>query len=332
LQFRGMISAERLFSIKTEGDFDTAALAVFKYQAQHCTVYREYMEMLGVYPDKIKSLAEIPFLPVEFFKTHRVVSDGKEAELIFESSGTTGSTVSKHYVAEKEIYIESFTKCFELFYGGARDYCILALLPSYLERNSSSLVFMAEHLIKGSQNPQSGFYLSKFKQLSEMLANLNKEGKKNILLGVSYALLDFAEQFPMKLEHTIIMETGGMKGRRKEITRAEMHRALTDAFGVKTIHSEYGMTELLSQAYSQGNGIFHCPPWMKIILRNPEDPFDVSGERLSGNINIIDLANIYSCSFIATQDVGKINGKGFEVLGRTDNSDLRGCNLLVSEM
>jgi phenylacetate-coenzyme A ligase PaaK-like adenylate-forming protein len=327
-----MISAQQIFSISSERDFNDAALEVFTYQAKHCSVYRDYVNMLGVHAEEVKSFNEIPFLPVEFFKTHEVLSDEKKPEIIFESSGTTGATVSRHYVADKEIYIQSFTCCFEKFYENISDYCILALLPSYLERKNSSLVFMAQHLIKSSRNPQSGFYLSEFNKLSDALKNLNKARKKNILLGVSYALLDFAEQFPVELPYTIIMETGGMKGRRNEMTREELHSSLGKAFALNAIHSEYGMTELLSQAYSQGNGIFYCPPWMKILLRNPDDPFDVSESRQSGNINIIDLANIYSCSFIATQDVGKISGKGFEVLGRTDNSDLRGCNLLVSEM
>jgi phenylacetate-coenzyme A ligase PaaK-like adenylate-forming protein len=327
-----MISAQQIFSVRSERDFNDAVLEVFAYQAKHCSVYSNYIKMLGISAEKIKSLNEIPFLPIEFFKTHEVLSNGKKSEIIFESSGTTGSTVSRHYVTDRKIYIESFTRCFEMFYGNISDYCILALLPSYLERENSSLVFMVERLIKNSQNPQSGFYLSEFNKLSDTLKNLNLKKQKNILLGVSYALLDFAEQFPIELPHSIIMETGGMKGRRKEMTREELHNTLCKAFRSDVIHSEYGMTELLSQAYSHGSGVFHCPSWMKILLRNPDDPFDVSENRQSGNINIIDLANIYSCSFIATQDVGRISAKGFEVLGRTDNSDLRGCNLLISEI
>lgn len=327
-----MISAQQIFSIRTESNFIDAALEIFAYQSKHCNIYRDYIKMLGIDTREVKSFDGIPFLPVEFFKTHEVLSNKKKPEIVFESSGTTGTAVSRHYVADKEIYTESFTRCFEMFYGNISDHCILALLPSYLERENSSLVFMAEHLIKNSQNSQSGFYLSEFDSLSQVLKNLNLKKQKNILLGVSYALLDFAEQFPMELPHTIIMETGGMKGRRKEMTREELHNTLCKAFRSDVINSEYGMTELLSQAYSQGSGIFHCPPWMKIVLRNPDDPFDVSENRQSGNINIVDLANIYSCSFIATQDVGKISDKGFEVLGRIDNSDLRGCNLLVSEM
>ena len=332
LAFSAMISPQQIFSIHSEEDFTDAALEVFTYQSKHCRVYSDYINMIGMDAVKIKSLYEIPFLPVEFFKTHEVLSDEKKQEIIFESSGTTGTTNSRHFVADKEIYTESFTRCFKMFYGSISDYCILALLPSYLERKNSSLVFMAEYLIKNSKNSQSGFYLSEFNELFDTLTSLNKAGKKNILLGVSYALMDFAEQFPAELPRTIIMETGGMKGRRKEMTKEELHTALGKAFRKDTIHAEYGMTELLSQAYSQGNGIFQCPPWMKILLRNPDDPFDVFGNRQSGNINIIDLANIYSCGFIATQDVGKTSGKGFEVLGRTDSSDLRGCNLLVSEM
>ncbi len=327
-----MVSPKKIFSIKTESDFNDAALEVFKYQAQHCRVYGDYMQALGIRWEKIKSQGEIPFLPVEFFKTHTLLSDEKKPAVVFESSGTTGTSISRHYVADAEIYIQSFTRCFEMFYGSIHDYCILALLPSYMEKENSSLVFMTEHLIKAGGHPESGFYLSEHDQLFSTLKKLNSERKKNILLGVSYALLDFAEQFPAGLSGTIIMETGGMKGRRQEITRQELHHVLCNAFSSKTIHSEYGMTELLSQAYSQSGGIFHCPAWIKILLRNPDDPLDVSEGRKSGNINIIDLANIYSCSFIATQDVGKIAGDGFEVLGRTDSSDLRGCNLLVSEM
>lgn len=327
-----MISAHQIFSIETESDFNVAALEIFQYQSRHCSVYHDYMKMIGVNAGKIKSIEEIPFLPVEFFKSYPVIGDEKKAEIIFESSGTTGTGVSKHYIADKEIYIQSFTRCFEMFYGNAGDYCIMALLPSYEERKNSSLIFMAEYLIKLSENPESGFYLARQEQLFSTLKKLNSEGRKNILLGVSYALLDFAERFPAKLPRTIIMETGGMKGKREEMTRQELHSTLSSAFHSKTIHSEYGMTELLSQAYSGGEGIFRCPPWMKILLRNPDDPLDVSKNRQSGTINIIDLANIYSCSFIATQDIGKISEEGFEVLGRTDRSDLRGCNLLVSEM
>lgn len=328
-----MISPQQIFSIKTESDFTAAALELFKYQAQHCAVYREYLQMLGVVTEKVKSADTIPFLPVEFFKTQTVISNEKKQEIVFESSGTTGAEVSRHYIADKEIYMRSCRQSFEMFYGDVKDYCILALLPSYLERKNSSLVFMVDYFIRTGAQAESGFYLSDYDQLSDTLRKLESKGKKNILLGVSYALLDFAEQFPVHLSHTIVVETGGMKGRRKEMTRQELHHILCNAFKLKAIHSEYGMTELLSQAYSKGNGIFYCPPWMKILLRNPNDPFDVSDKRRSGNINIIDLANIYSCSFIATQDVGSTSEEGgFEVLGRTDAADVRGCNLLVSEM
>ena len=327
-----MISPQKVFSVETQDDFNALALEVFNYQAQHCGVYHDYIRMLKIKEDEIKAVNEIPFLPVEFFKVHQVLTDKKKPEIVFESSGTTSAEASRHYMADTEIYIQSFMRCFEMFYGNIRDYCFLALLPSYLERKNSSLVFMADHLIKATGHPQSGFYLSEYSRLADTLQRLNKENKKHILLGVSFALLDFAEQFPVELPRTIVMETGGMKGRREEMTRQELHGILRKAFGLKTIHSEYGMTELLSQAYSTGGGIFQCPSWMRILLRNPDDPFDVSEKRQRGNINIIDLANLYSCSFVATQDVGRMHADGFEVLGRTDASDLRGCNLLVSEM
>lgn len=324
---------DRIFSVKSEKNFNETALAVFNYQAQHCNVYREYLKLRGINLVNIKQVQDIPFLPIEFFKTHTVLSDEKTEEIIFHSSGTTGTSVSKHFVADTDLYIQSFEKCFELFHGSMEEYCFLALLPSYLERENSSLVFMANHLIKKSRHPHSSFYPDDYEKLFFTLKKLMEGRTKIILLGVSYALLNFAEQFPLPLQNVIVMETGGMKGRREELTRAELHQQLCKAFQISTIHSEYGMTELLSQAYSNGNGIFTSPPWMKIVLRNPDDPFDISEKKEQGIVNVIDLANVYSCSFIATQDLGRIvTGNRFEISGRTDYSDLRGCNLMISDI
>jgi hypothetical protein len=258
-----------------------------------------------------------------------VVSALFEPQHIFESSGTTGTINSRHYVRDIDLYRESFMSGFQLFYGSIKDWCIVGLLPAYLERKNSSLIVMVDALIKESNHPLSGFYLYEFKQVKELLIQLEKQKQKTLLIGVTFALLDFAEQFPIQLQHTVIMETGGMKGRRKELTRQEVHAALTKNFGINTIHSEYGMTELLSQAYSKGNGLFYCPPWMKVLVRDEEDPLIVN-EQGRGVLNIIDLANIDSCSFIATDDVGIVYEDGsFEVHGRMDNSDMRGCSLLV---
>ena len=324
---------DRLFSIKSEKDFTETALAVLSYQARHCHVYSEYLKLNGINAGKINRVEDIPFLPVEFFKTHKVLSDEKNEQVIFHSSGTTGNNVSKHFVADTGLYIQSFEKCFEIFYGSIEEYCILALLPSYLERENSSLAFMANHLLKKSRHPQSSFYLNDYEKLFFTLKKLMAEEKKVILLGVSYALLGFAEKFPLPLLNVYVMETGGMKGMREEMTRGDLHQQLCNAFQISTVHSEYGMTELLSQAYSKGNGIFNSPPWMKIILRNPDDPFDVSEKKEQGIVNVVDLANIYSCSFIATQDLGRMAGEsGFEILGRTDFSDIRGCNLMISDI
>ncbi|HLG34511.1 MAG TPA: acyl transferase [Bacteroidia bacterium] len=324
---------DKIFSIQSEKDFTDAALAVFHYQVQHCKVYSEYVKLREVKTDNIKQVRDIPLLPIEFFKSHKVLSDEKTEEVIFHSSGTTGNSVSKHFVADAGLYIRSFEKCFKIFYGSIEDYCFLALLPSYLERENSSLVFMANHLIKKSRYPLSSFYPDDHEKLFLTLKKLMTEEKKVILFGVSYALLGFAEKFPLSLRNVTVMETGGMKGRREELTRGELHQQLCNAFQLSSVHSEYGMTELLSQAYSKGNGIFHSPPWMKIMLRNPDDPFDVSEKNLQGIVNVIDLANIYSCSFIATQDFGRVaGGNSFEISGRTDYSDVRGCNLMISDI
>lgn len=276
----------------------------------------------------------IPFLPISFFKTHIVSDSTKRFETVFESSGTTDLTTSKHVVTNVTLYKESFTKAFHLFYGEPQDYCILGLLPSYLENNSSSLIFMVEELIKRSMNPRSGFYLDEMEKLFQTIVHNELTMQPTLLIGVTYALLDFAKAFPMNLKYTTVMETGGMKGRREEMTRSAVHEFLKQQLGVSNIHSEYGMTELLSQAYSSSDGIFKCPPWMKVLIRENEDPFEVNqktkGPTLSGLINIIDLANLHSCCFIATDDVGRLHKNGqFEIMGRRDNSDIRGCSLLT---
>lgn len=278
----------------------------------------------------MKSIYHIPFLPIKFFKKTEIYAPGQQVEKIFTSSGTTGSTTSKHFITDLSIYEESFSKAFELFYGDIKEYIILALLPSYLEREGSSLVYMADKLIEESLHPDSGFYLNNLSLLGEKLVDLDRSGKKILLLGVSFALLDLVEKQNFRLQNTVVMETGGMKGRRKEMIREELHKILKHGFGLEHIHSEYGMTELLSQAYSAGNGIFQCPPWMKILIRDPEDPLSYMAHGKTGGINVIDLANINSCAFIATQDLGKMHSTDeIEIMGRFDNSDIRGCNLMV---
>lgn len=325
-----------IFNITSAEAFKQYALEVFRYQASGNDVYKSYLVALKVDPDSIMELDQIPFLPIEFFKTHQIISGFPVPPLtshvshLFTSSGTTGTIQSKHFVSDVSIYEKSYRKAFDYFYGPIEEYCLLALLPSYLERQGSSLVYMADDLIKKSKNPQSGFFLHQNNELIVLLKQLEQQKQKTILLGVTYALLDLAEKQQFNLKHTIIMETGGMKGKRKEMIREELHAVLSQGFGVNTIHSEYGMTELLSQAYSKGNGNFNCPPWMKVIIRDTNDPFSFLPPEKSGGINVIDLANINSCSFIATQDLGKkFSDNSFEVLGRFDNSDIRGCNLLV---
>ncbi|HQK39542.1 MAG TPA: acyl transferase, partial [Flavobacterium alvei] len=279
---------------------------------------------------KVKSLEQIPFLPIQFFKSHTVVSNTNTAKAIFTSSGTTGMATSKHFVTDVFLYEESYRKGFSQFYGNIEDYVVLALLPSYLEREGSSLIYMVEDLIQMTNNSESGFYLHNHDELIEKVIRLDNSGQNVILIGVTYALLDLIEKHPFQLQNTIIMETGGMKGKRKEMIREELHQQLCEGFGVTAIHSEYGMTELLSQAYSLGNGVFECPSWMQILVRDTEDALTYVQQGKTGGINVIDLANINSCSFIATQDLGKKNpNNSFEVLGRFDNSDIRGCNLMV---
>jgi phenylacetate-coenzyme A ligase PaaK-like adenylate-forming protein len=320
---------DNIFDLQS-ADFDALALEIFLFQYHNNPVYQQFCNTLHTKPRSIKLVQEIPFLPISLFKTQRVVAGDWQPELVFESSGTTQTVNSKHYVKNALIYKESFTRGFEQFYGSPNDYCILALLPAYLERKNSSLVLMADELIKMSKHPSSGFYLYNHEALRSVLQELEAAGQKTILIGVTFALLDFAERYPLTLKHTIIMETGGMKGRREELTREQVHEILTNAFSAPSIHSEYGMTELLSQAYSAGKGLFSCPPWMKILLREEDDPRSMIVGQGRGVINIIDLANIYSCSFIASDDVGRLYPNGnFEVLGRVDNSDLRGCSLMV---
>jgi phenylacetate-coenzyme A ligase PaaK-like adenylate-forming protein len=322
---------QRIFSISTPADFNDIALQIFQYQAKNCEVYRQFISGLKIDASRINTVEQIPFLPIEFFKSNRVLSSHVHVELTFTSSGTTGLTTSSHYVTDKTWYEHSFNDAFKLFYGDIRDYTVLALLPSYLEREGSSLIYMVQHLIKESQNPDSGFFLYNHDELYHQLKKQQQAQKPTILIGVTFGLLDFMENYQINFPELIIMETGGMKGRRKEMIREELHAVLCNGFGVKAIHSEYGMTELLSQAYSTGDGIFVCPPWMKIMIRDTNDPMSLLANGKTGGINVIDLANINSCSFIATQDLGKTYpNDSFEVLGRFDQSDIRGCNLLIA--
>ena len=323
---------QSIFRVNDYKTFRDAALKVFYYQARHCRVYRDYLAGLDVNPDSVREIEEIPFLPVEFFKSHTVLVEGKTPEAVFESSGTTLLTPARHHIAELSIYRNSFTKSFNRFYGAPDNYCMLALLPSYLERSASSLVYMMDHLIGESEHPDSGFYLDNLSELAEVLRWRTADKLPTLLMGVSFALLDLAELHPLALgDNIIVMETGGMKGRRKELVRNELHDILTSSFGIPVIHSEYGMTELLSQGYSSGKGIYRSPPWMQVLVRDPNDPLSLLRAGQTGGLNIIDLANLYSCAFIATGDLGKVYIDGsFEVLGRYDHSDIRGCNLLVS--
>jgi phenylacetate-coenzyme A ligase PaaK-like adenylate-forming protein len=309
--------------------FDEVALQVFAYQYEQVPVYREFCDSMRRTPDTVCTLNDIPFLPVQFFKSHEVIAQGYAAEKIFESSTTSGTIPSRHRVADIELYEQSYLRAFEIFYGDPRQYCLLALLPSYLDRGTSSLLYMADDLIRRSGHELSGFINKDFDELHKRLVLAQQQGQKIFLLGVTYALLDFSEQYPMDLSGSIIMETGGMKGRRREMTREELHSTLQKAFNVKSIHSEYGMTELLSQAYSTGDGIFRCPPWMRVIARDPYDPMSYVGHDKTGALNIIDLANLYSCSFLSVSDLGRVyEDSSFEVLGRMDSADIRGCNLM----
>jgi phenylacetate-coenzyme A ligase PaaK-like adenylate-forming protein len=325
-----LISPQDIFTIANQKQFEKIALKVFRFQYENNSVYRDFCDFLKVEKSSIKSLQQIPFLPIQFFKSHEVVSSTNPVQEIFTSSGTTGMITSKHLVTDVTLYEQSYQNAFSEFYGNIEDYAVLALLPSYLERNGSSLIYMVNDLIQLSNNPNSGFYLHNYDELTSKLFELDSEGQNVLLIGVTYALLDLIEQQNFQLQNTIVMETGGMKGKRKEIIREELHEILCKGFGVSNIHSEYGMTELLSQAYSLGNGIFECPNWMQILIRDTEDALSYVSTGKTGGINVIDLANINSCSFIATQDLGKkYPNNSFEVLGRFDNSDIRGCNLMV---
>lgn len=325
-----MISYQDIFSISSEDMFNNMALKVFKFQFENNPVYRSFCDLLYKHPSDIRCVEDIPFLPIQFFKSHQVLSSTSNIQTTFTSSGTTGSTTSKHHITNLDLYEESFRKGFQQFYENIEDYVILALLPSYLERQGSSLVYMANDMVVQSKHPESGFYLDNISELKEQLISLDSNGQKVLLIGVSFALLDLVETHKFQLKHTIVMETGGMKGRRKEIIRDELHSILKKGFGVDSIHSEYGMTELLSQAYSKGNGIFKCPNWMKVLTRDPEDALTLQKPQKTGGINIIDLANLNSCSFIATQDLGRVaTNNSFEIIGRFDASDVRGCNLMV---
>lgn len=322
---------KQIFSISNQQEFEQTSLAIFNHQARNCQVYKAYIGHLKISPNDIHHVNQIPYLPISFFKTHEVLSSGDAPEIVFTSSGTTGMQQSKHLVTALSLYEQSFNLAFEQFYGSIENTCLLALLPSYLEREGSSLIYMVDALLKQSKHADSGYFLHNHDDLYHTLRKLQSANQKTILIGVTYALLDFIEQYKIDFPDLIVMETGGMKGKRKEMVREELHQSLQQGFGVNAVHSEYGMTELLSQAYSSGNGIFNCPAWMKIYLRDTNDPLSLSPNHKTGGINIIDLANINSCSFIATQDLGKLFPDGsFEVLGRFDNADIRGCNLLVN--
>jgi len=325
-----LLTPTDIFTIASKKEFEKTTLKVFRHQYYNNTVYRDFCGFLGKDKQNVKSVKEIPFLPIQFFKTRDVVSSNNPVQVTFTSSGTTGMVTSRHLVTDTDYYDKSFRLAFSQFYGNIEDYAVLALLPSYLEREGSSLIYMVDDLIQHSNNPDSGFYLHNYDELITKLVALDNAGQNVLLIGVTYALLDLVEKQNFSLKSTIIMETGGMKGRRREMIREELHEMLCNGFGVSKIHSEYGMTELLSQAYSLGDGIFECPPWMDILVRDTEDALAYIDYGKTGGINVIDLANINSCSFIATQDLGKkYPNQSFEVLGRFDNSDIRGCNLMV---
>jgi phenylacetate-coenzyme A ligase PaaK-like adenylate-forming protein len=324
------MNVDTIFNSANTTSFEALALDVFKFQFENNSVYRSFCDLLYKHPSDVKTFRDIPFLPIDFFKTKNVILKHLDPSVVFTSSGTTGKQTSRHLVSDIEVYTKSFNECFKLHYGNIEDYTVLALLPAYLEREGSSLTYMVNHLIQASKSADSGFYLNNISELAKKLALLDGSGKKVLLIGVSFALLDLVEHTTFNLKHTVVMETGGMKGRRKELIRAELHAILKKGFGVTHIHSEYGMTELLSQAYSKSDGIYSTPPWMKVITRDTEDPLTLIDGNKAGGLNIIDLANINSCAFIATQDLGRVHQNGtFEVIGRFDNADIRGCNLMV---
>ncbi|MBC7864713.1 MAG: acyl transferase [Bacteroidia bacterium] len=326
------MKTEHIFSINNEKNFNDIALEIFHFQYKGNEIYRQFCDLMKVDLSLIDHFSQIPFLPIELFKSKEVFTfvEEKNRPQLFTSSGTSGQITSKHIVSDVAVYEQSFLKGFELFYGSPKEYCILALLPSYLERSGSSLVYMFQHLIEMTKENGSGFYLHNLNELKEKISALKKSKQKTILLGVTYALLDLAEMNVPLNENFRLMETGGMKGKRKELLKEELHTILKEKFSVNTIHSEYGMTELLSQAYSKGNGIFECPPWLKILVRDPYDPTQLLPANKTGALNVIDLANINSCSFIATSDLGKVSeNNSFEILGRIDDAELRGCNLMM---
>ena len=315
------------FNIISEKDFKEKAITLFKYQFKNNLIYNQYCNLLKIKSKDIIELHQIPFLPIQFFKTHKIVSSKKKITHIFKSSGTTG-VKSKNHVNDINMYIKSFRKSFEIFYGPIKDYVFLGLLPSYLEQKNSSLIFMVDNFIKTSNFNESAFYLDNVKQLSNTLKKVKY--KKIVLFGVSYALLDFAEKYPIKMKNLIVIETGGMKGRKKEISRDELHQKLQNGFGVENIHSEYGMTELFSQAYAIKDGKFKNPPWMKTFIRDINNPLFVS-KKGKGAINIIDLANKHSCAFIATEDLGEVfENNNYSIIGRMTESEIRGCNQMFN--
>jgi hypothetical protein len=324
--------ADEIFAVNSPESFEERALGIFRFQAAECQVYGEFVRLLGIHPDTVRSVSSIPFMPVTFFRDHLIISGEGEPEKIFLSSGTTGMRQSRHPVKRLSIYNKSLEQSFRKFYGEPAEYAIMGLLPSYIEREGSSLIYMVKRLVELSGNPFGGFFHGNHKALLRSVEEARRAGKRVLLIGVSFALLELAEQQPFDLADAIIMETGGMKGRRKEMIREELHAILKASFNVSSVHSEYGMTELLSQAYSNGDGLFNTPPWMKVLIRDSHDPSSHTTEAgSSGGISVIDLANIYSCSFIATSDLGRMHSDGtFEVLGRFDDADIRGCNLLVS--
>ena len=325
-----MIDSNKILNISSSQEFEEFSIQIFNQQFEKNTIYREFCRLTGKNPSNIKSSFEIPFLPIQFFKTHKIISSNQPIRKTFHSSGTTKDNLSKHHITDLKLYEDCFLKIFMDFYGHPSKYNIIALLPTYLENKNSSLIYMVNKLIEKSENKHSGFYLDNYKELKEKLLYLEGGGKKTILFGVSYALLNLIDFHKFKLKKTTIIETGGMKGNRKELIKSELHEILKNGFGVKNINSEYGMTELMSQAYSTNNEKFKCPPWMKIYIRESEDPMNIKTDNKIGGINIIDLANYNSCSFIATDDLGKLDEDGnFEILGRLDNSDQRGCNLLT---
>jgi len=317
---------ERIFSVSNENDFEQVALKIFDYQKENCPIYSEYVNSLN-WPAP-KTIKEIPFLPISFFKTHKVCREGLDPAIVFKSSGTTGQIRSQHFVEDQQLYKDSFFRAYTSLIGSPENQVILALLPNYIEQGESSLVYMVDHLVAATNNPLSGFLLNSPSEIELRYQQAIESGKEVVLFGVSYALLDLAEK-NVNLSKARIIETGGMKGRRKELTKVELHQQLQEGLHVPFVSSEYGMTELLSQGYSNANGVFETPPWMKILIREVNDPFNYIKDGKTGGINVIDLANLHSCSFIATQDLGRIVGNGFEIMGRFDQSDVRGCNLMV---